>query len=250
MLTVRNIQVHYGQIPAVTDVSLTVRSGEIVSLLGANGAGKTTTLCAISGLRRVKSGTVEFEGVDITNWRAERIVELGLCQVPEGRRLFGTLTVEENLRIGAYSSRGMWHALGSRIEEMYELFPRLRERRRQLAGSLSGGEQQMLAVSRALMSKPRLLALDEPSLGLSPLMTRLILDTIARVASQGTAILLVEQNARQALNASTRAYVLESGRIALSGPTDELARNKRIQALYLGGDADEDVDVAPTGTGG
>lgn len=235
MLTVRNLRVSYGQVPALFDVSLSVDAGEIVAVLGANGAGKSTTLCAISGLRRVLGGTIEFEGVDITNLPAERIVRLGLSHVPEGRRLFGTLTVEENLRIGAFCERLSRRALSDRIDAMYGLFPRLKERHAQLAGNLSGGEQQMLAVSRALMSQPRLLALDEPSLGLSPLMTRLILETISKIAAQGTAVLLVEQNARQALRASARSYVLESGRTALSGSSRDLERDSRVETLYLGG---------------
>jgi branched-chain amino acid transport system ATP-binding protein len=233
-------------VPAVSDVSFSVDAAEIVSLLGANGAGKTTTLCALSGLRRVLAGTIEFDGVDITNWPAERIVRLGLCQVPEGRRLFGTLTVEENLRIGAFCERLARRVLSDRIDRMYALFPRLKERHRQLAGNLSGGEQQMLAVSRALMSKPRLLALDEPSLGLSPLMMRLILETISNIAAQGTAILLVEQNARQALRVSARAYVLERGRMALSGASCDLERDLQVQALYLGGAPGQQLDTAVT----
>jgi branched-chain amino acid transport system ATP-binding protein len=244
MLSVTNLQVSYGEIRAIEDVSLTVSRGEVVSLLGANGAGKTTTLGAISGLLRARSGIIEFDGENITNWPAERIVKLGLCQVPEGRRLFGTLTVEENLRIGAYTLKQSRPALLSRIDEMYLLFPRLRERRGQLAGNLSGGEQQMLAVARALMSRPKLLTLDEPSLGLSPLMTRLILDTVTKIAGEGVAILLVEQNARKALRASARAYVLENGLTSLSGASSELERNPRVQSLYLGGDAAQIVPVA------
>jgi branched-chain amino acid transport system ATP-binding protein len=245
MLTVTNLQVSYGEIRAVEDVSLTVARGEIVSLLGANGAGKTTTLGAISGLLKTRAGRIEFNGENITNWPAERIVKLGLCQVPEGRRLFGTLTVEENLRIGAYTERQSHRALVGRTDEMCALFPRLKERRSQLAGNLSGGEQQMLAVARALMSRPKLLALDEPSLGLSPLMTRLILETVVRIAKDGVAILLVEQNAKKALRVSTRAYVLESGRTALSGASSELESNPRVQALYLGGSAAAPVTAIP-----
>lgn len=247
MLTVSNLKVSYGQVPAVVNVSLMVGAGEIVSLLGANGAGKTTTLGAISGLLRSGAGRIEFDGEDITNWPADRIVRLGLCQVPEGRRLFGTLTVEENLRIGAYSVSQPRSALQERIHEMYSIFPRLAERRLQLAGSLSGGEQQMLAVARALVSQPKLIALDEPSLGLSPLMTRLILDTIVRIARNGVAVLLVEQNARKALRVSQRAYVVESGRTALSGLSSELEHNPRVAALYLGGGPAADAAVPAVG---
>jgi branched-chain amino acid transport system ATP-binding protein len=236
MLRVEGLQVCYGEIRAVEDVSLTIDAGEIVTLLGANGAGKTSTLRAISGIQPIRSGVIEFEGKAITGMPADKIVILGLSHVPEGRRLFGTLTVEDNLRVGAHTQRLSRSALSDRLAEIFSLFPRLRERRGQLAGVLSGGEQQMLAVSRALMCKPRLLALDEPSLGLSPLMTKLILETIVRIASAGTGVLLVEQNARQALRVSKRGYVLERGRTALSGSAADLESDPRVQALYLGGE--------------
>jgi branched-chain amino acid transport system ATP-binding protein len=237
MLDVRSLRVDYGQMRAVHDVSFSVGAGEVVSLLGANGAGKTTTLCAIAGLRRVCGGVVDFCGENITRWPADRIVRLGLCQVPEGRRLFGTLTVDENLRIGAYTMRASRRSLADSVDEIFSLFPVLRARRTQLAGTLSGGEQQMLAVGRALMSRPKLLALDEPSLGLSPLMTKVILETISRIAARGIGVLLVEQNARQALRTSKRGYVIENGRTVLSGEAQSLEADERIQALYLGGSA-------------
>ena len=237
LLEVRDLRVNYGNIEALHGVSLDVARGEIVALLGANGAGKTTTLRTLSGLLRPRGGSVAFEGQPIVGLPSHRIVALGIGHVPEGRRIFGGLTVEENLRLGGYLLRRDAAALDQGIAQAYETFVRLHERRDQLAGTLSGGEQQMLAIARALMLKPKLVLLDEPSMGLAPKLVRAIFEVIARISSAGTAVLLVEQNARQALRIAQRAYVLEGGRVALSGSARELAGDSRVRATYLGGSA-------------
>ena len=225
-------------------MSLEVSEGEIVALLGSNGAGKTTTLRTISGLERSRSGSIIFEGIDITKARAHVIVGMGLAQVPEGRRIFAALTVEENLNLGGFLSRRDHATLARRKQEVFDLFPRLVERRAQFGGTLSGGEQQMLAIGRALMVQPRLLALDEPSMGLAPIMVKAVFEVIRRIRANGTAILMVEQNVRQALRLADRAYVLETGQIVLSGPAAELAGDPRVQHAYLGGSAEEPADPA------
>lgn len=239
LLTVAGMHSYYGRVAALRGVSLHVGEGEIVALLGSNGAGKTTMLRTISGLQRARSGTVSFGGADITRARAHDIIARGLGHVPEGRRIFGALTVEENLNLGGYLSRRDHGTVAARKQRVFDLFPRLAERRGQLGGLLSGGEQQMLAVGRALMNEPRLLALDEPSLGLSPVMVKTVGEVITRIRASGTAILMVEQNARQALALADRAYVLETGRIVLEGPAASLARDPRVRHAYLGGSAEE-----------
>jgi len=239
LLAVADLHAYYGQIAALRGVSLHVDEGEIVALLGSNGAGKTTMLRSISGLQRQRSGRVSLSGADITRAPAHVIVAKGLAHVPEGRRIFAALTVEENLNLGGYLSRREHAVVAERKRQVFDLFPRLAERRRQLGGLLSGGEQQMLAVGRALMNEPRLLALDEPSLGLSPVLVKAVGEVIGRIRAGGTAILMVEQNARQALALADRAYVLETGRIVLEGPAAELARDPRVQHAYLGGSAEE-----------
>lgn len=239
LLTVAGLHAYYREMAALRGVSLHVDEGEIVALLGSNGAGKTTTLRTISGLHRPRSGTVSFGGADITRAPAHAIVAKGLSHVPEGRRIFAALTVEENLNLGGYLSRRDHNLVAARKQRVFDLFPRLAERRGQLGGLLSGGEQQMLAVGRALMNEPRLLALDEPSLGLSPVLVKAVGEVIQRIRASGTAILMVEQNARQALAIADRAYVLETGRIVLEGPAADLARDPRVQRAYLGGSAEE-----------
>ncbi|HAF60572.1 MAG: ABC transporter ATP-binding protein [Bacillota bacterium] len=234
MLEIKNLNVHYGVIHALKDVSLTVDKGEIVTLIGANGAGKTTTLRTISGLIKATSGQVILEGKDITNLPAPQRVELGLSQVPEGRRIFPEMTVLENLELGAFLRKDK-QGIKKDIEHIYELFPILGDRRKQTAGTLSGGEQQMLAIGRALMSKPRLLLLDEPSMGLAPLLVREIFEIIKNINSEGTTVLLVEQNASMALSIANRAYVLETGSIVITGTGEELMKSDRIQKAYLGG---------------
>jgi branched-chain amino acid transport system ATP-binding protein len=236
LLEIRDLFVAYGHIEALKGISLDVEEGEIVALLGANGAGKTTTLRAVSGLLRPRAGSIRLAGEEVTGQRAHRIVAKGLGHVPEGRRIFPALTVEENLNLGGYLLRHRPAELAARRQRVYDTFPRLLERRNQLAGTLSGGEQQMLAIGRALMTAPKVLALDEPSMGLAPLLVRAIFGILEEIRRQGTAILLVEQNARQALRIADRAYVLETGRITLSGPARELARDPRVQAAYLGGE--------------
>ena len=239
LLTVTGLHAYYGDVPALRGVSLEVGEGEIVALLGSNGAGKTTTLRNISGLMRPRKGTITFGGADITRRRAHLIVASGLNQVPEGRRIFPALSVEENLNIGGYLSRRDHKILAQRKQQVFDLFPRLAERRRQLGGTLSGGEQQMLAIGRALMNEPRLLALDEPSMGLAPVMVRAVGEVIRRIRARGTAILMVEQNARQALALADRAYVLETGQVVIEGPASDLAQDVRVQHAYLGGSAEE-----------
>ena len=234
MLEIKNLNVHYGVIHALKDVSLTVDKGEIVTLIGANGAGKTTTLRTISGLIKATSGQVILEGKDITNLPAPQRVELGLSQVPEGRRIFPEMTVLENLELGTFLRKDK-QGIKKDIAHIYELFPILGDRRKQTAGTLSGGEQQMLAIGRALMSKPRLLLLDEPSMGLAPLLVREIFEIIKNINSEGTTVLLVEQNASMALSIANRAYVLETGSIVITGTGEELMKSDRIQKAYLGG---------------
>ena len=221
-------------IKALKGISLTVQEKEIVTLIGANGAGKTSTLRAISGLEQAKKGTITFLGQEIQNKDARKMVEQGLIQVPEGRRIFPHMTVLENLQLGAYLRKDKAQ-IKQDLEDMFLRFPRLKERINQLAGTLSGGEQQMLAMSRALMSKPKLLLLDEPSMGLAPLLVREIFDIIVSINQQGTTILLVEQNAKMALSIANRAYVMETGSIALSGSGAELMQSEAIQKAYLGG---------------
>ncbi|MBE3590809.1 MAG: ABC transporter ATP-binding protein [Firmicutes bacterium] len=235
LLEVRDLHTFYGSVEALKGVSLDVDEGEIVALIGSNGAGKTTTLRTISGLERARAGTVRFAGRDITRAPAHEIVALGLGHVPEGRRIFSGLTVEENLNLGGYLLRRQPALLKERRDEVYAIFPRLAERRHQLAGTLSGGEQQMLAIGRALMLQPKLLALDEPSMGLAPMLVRTIFGIIQEIRRRGTAVLLVEQNARQALRIADRGYVLETGRIVLSDDAAKLAADPRVRAAYLGG---------------
>ena len=233
MLKVDNINVYYGAIHAIKDVSLEVNEGEIVALIGANGAGKSTTLKTISGLLRSKTGSITFMGEDISKTEAYKLVSKGLAHVPEGRRIFLQMTVSENLEMGAYSTDGS--TVRADLEDVYNRFPRLRERKNQIAGTLSGGEQQMLAIGRAMMSHPKLLILDEPSMGLAPILVGQIFDIIKELHRQGTTVLLVEQNAEMALRIADRAYVLESGSISLSGTGEELAQSDEIKKAYLGG---------------
>jgi len=234
MLAVDAIHVYYGNIAAVKGLSLTVNTGEIVTLLGSNGAGKSTTLRTISGLLRPRKGSVAFEGKRLDGVPAHEVVLRGIAQSPEGRRIFPRMTVDENLDLGAFV-RNDKAGVAADKENVLELFPRLRERIAQKAGTMSGGEQQMLAVARALMARPKLLLLDEPSMGLAPVLVDLIFDTIARIREQGTTVLLVEQNALAALRVADRAYVLESGALKLSGPASELAKDEAIIKAYLGG---------------
>ncbi len=233
MLSVYNINVWYGAIHAIKDISFNVNEGEIVALIGANGAGKSTTLKTVSGLLRSKTGSIKFMGEDITHTPADKLVGKGLAQVPEGRRAFLQMTVEDNLEMGAYTQPNSTIEAG--IADVYERFPRLKERRKQIAGTLSGGEQQMLAMGRALMSKPKLLMLDEPSMGLAPILVEQIFDIIRELHAAGTTILLVEQNAQAALSVADRAYVLETGRITLSGTGKELMASDAVRKAYLGG---------------
>jgi len=233
LLEVRGLSVAYGDVRVLEGVSLAVGQGQIVSLVGANGAGKTTTLRAISGLHPALDGEVTLEGERLTGLPPSRIVERGVAHVPEGRQLFTNMTVEENLELGAYLPQAK-AALGASLARVTGLFPRLAERRRQIAGTLSGGEQQMLAIGRALMSRPRLLILDEPSLGLAPLMVRAIFDAIVRVNREGTTVLLVEQNLVQSLRLSHRGYVLETGRIVLEGTGEALLANPHTRKAFLG----------------
>ena len=233
MLRLANVSASYGSVPAITNVSIEIGEGEAVGLLGANGAGKSTTLRAISGLVKLSTGSVTFAGTDVTSLPPYRIPELGIAHVPEGRQVFPEMTVQENLEIGAFVPKAKAERAQT-MELVYEIFPRLAERRKQLAGTMSGGEQQMLAVGRGLMLKPRLLMLDEPSLGLAPVMTDVTFEKIGEIHKMGTAILLVEQNVSRALALVQRAYVLESGRVTLQGTSAELAGNKEVQAAYLG----------------
>ena len=233
ILKVENINVYYGAIHAIKGVSFHVDEGEIVTLIGANGAGKSTTLQTISGLLRSRTGSIEFCGENISRLPPHKIVEKGLAQVPEGRRIFLQMSVQENLDMGAYTQSGA--GVGEDIERVFEQFPRLKERRRQIAGTLSGGEQQMLAIGRALMSRPKLLMLDEPSMGLAPILVEQIFEIIQSLHKSGTTILLVEQNAQMALSIADRAYVMETGAISLSGTGRELAESDQVKKAYLGG---------------
>ena len=233
MLKAENLNVYYGPIHAVKGVSFEVNEGEVVTLIGANGAGKSTSLKTISGLMRSRGGSIEFMDKSIASTAAHKIVELGIAHVPEGRRIFTSMTVEENLEMGAFTVRG--GNIDADKERVFEQFPRLKERRRQIAGTLSGGEQQMLAMGRALMSHPKLLMLDEPSMGLAPILVEQVFDIIAALHKAGTTILLVEQNAEMALSIADRAYVMETGRITLSGTGKELAASEEVQKAYLGG---------------
>ena len=233
MLQVDNINVYYGAIHAVKDISFYVDEGEIVTLIGANGAGKSTTLQTISGLLRSRTGPIEFLGKAIQNVPASKLVAHGLAQVPEGRRVFQQMTVEENLEMGAFTQPNT--TVAPNMERVYEQFPRLKERRRQVAGTLSGGEQQMLAMGRALMSNPKLLMLDEPSMGLAPILVEQIFEIIQSLHKAGTTILLVEQNAQMALSVADRGYVLETGRITLTGPGQALLDDEAVKKAYLGG---------------
>lgn len=234
MLEVENLVVSYGAIKALKGISFNVEKGEVITLIGSNGAGKTTTLHSISNLVKKASGTIKFEGKDITNMSADKIVQLGLIQVPEGRRVFANMSVKENLEMGAYSRKDK-DAIKTDMEWCFELFPRLKERIGQISGTLSGGEQQMLAMARALMSKPSLLLLDEPSMGLAPILVDEIFNIIEKISSVGTTILLVEQNAYKALSIANRAYILETGVISKSGNAQDLIKDSAVKSAYLGG---------------
>ncbi|MCR5798637.1 MAG: ABC transporter ATP-binding protein [Lachnospiraceae bacterium] len=233
MLEVKDLEVNYGVIKAIKGVSFEVNKGEVISLIGANGAGKTSILHAISGLLNKTNGTVRFEDTDITNVPAHRIVAMGMAHVPEGRRVFAQLTVLENLKLGAYT-RNDKNELEETLNMVYERFPRLKERKNQLAGTLSGGEQQMLAMGRALMSHPRLILMDEPSMGLSPILVEEIFSIIRDISAEGVTVLLVEQNAKKALSIADRAYVLETGNITLEGDAKELMNDESVKKAYLG----------------
>ena len=234
MLTVKDINDYYGAIHAIKGISLDVAEGEIITLIGSNGAGKSTTLRTISGLMKPKTGEISFEGQSIVGVPAHKIVAKGLIQVPEGRHVFANMTVMENLEMGAYV-RSDKDGIAKDLEEVFKKFPRLQERKDQVSGTLSGGEQQMLAMGRALMSRPRLLLLDEPSMGLAPLLVKEIFNIIKEINESGTTILLVEQNAKMALDIADRAYVLETGRITLAGTAKELQNSEAVQKAYLGG---------------
>jgi branched-chain amino acid transport system ATP-binding protein len=230
-LEVRDLHVRYGQIAAVRGVSLTVPGGSLVTLIGANGAGKSSTLAAISGLARPAQGTITYDGEDVTRWRSSRLVEVGIVQVPEGREILATLTIEENLQLGAWHQR---QHLAAGMAEVFERFPVLADRRKLPAGSLSGGEQQMLAIARALLARPRVLLMDEPSMGLAPMLVDEVFAVISQIREEGTTVLLVEQNAHRALEASDHGYVMETGEIILEGPSSELLANERVVEAYLG----------------
>lgn len=234
MLKIENINVYYGAIHALKGISVAVTEGEIVTLIGANGAGKSTILRTVSGLLKPKTGQILFEGQNIAAVAAQQIVKMGISQVPEGRRIFANMTVMENLELGAYVRKDK-QGIGQDMNKVFERFPRLAERLAQVAGTLSGGEQQMLAMGRALMSRPRLLLLDEPSMGLAPLLVKEIFSIIREINAGGTTVLLVEQNAHMALSIAHKAYVLETGRIILAGPAQELAESEEVRKAYLGG---------------
>lgn len=233
LLEVRNLEVHYGVIQALKGISFEVGEGEIIALIGANGAGKTTTLHTISGILQASGGNIIYDGRDITKLPAHKIVNTGISQVPEGRRVFAQLSVLENLKLGAYIRKDK-SGIEADLKKIYERFPRLEERKSQLAGTLSGGEQQMLAMGRALMARPRIILMDEPSMGLSPIYVSEIFDIIKSINETGTTVLLVEQNAKKALSIADRAYVLETGKIALSGDAGELMNNDTVRRAYLG----------------
>ena len=232
LLEVKDIHSYYGNIQALKGVSFEVDSGEIIALIGSNGAGKTTTLRTISGLMEPREGAVYFDGEEISHMRADLMVEMGISMVPEGRGVFAKLTVEENLDLGAYIRRDS--GIDDDMKNAFKMFPRLQERRKQLAGTLSGGEQQMLAIARALMSRPRLLLLDEPSMGLAPVLVDGVFDTVQQIASEGVTILLVEQNAHMALQIADRGYVLQSGEVVISDTAANLQQNETVQKTYLG----------------
>lgn len=234
MLEVKDLNVFYGNIHAIKGISLVVNEGEVVSLIGANGAGKTTTLQTISGILRAKSGEIFFEGEEITKTKPHNIVKLGISQVPEGRRIFSGLTVRDNVMLGAYTVKDSRESLKADRDKFYDAFPRMKERRNQIAGTLSGGEQQMLAMGRALMARPKLLILDEPSMGLSPLFVEEIFNVIRQLKDEGTTILLVEQNAKMALSIADRGYVLETGKIITEGLGSELLNDPEVKKAYLG----------------
>lgn len=233
MLEIKDLEVYYGMIQAIKGISFQVNEGEVIALIGANGAGKTTILHTVTGLLSPKCGSVLFEGKDITKVPAHKIVSLGMAHVPEGRRVFAELTVYENLKMGAYTRKDK-NEMEQTLEGVYQRFPRLRERKNQLAGTLSGGEQQMLAMGRALMSHPKIILMDEPSMGLSPILVNQIFDIIEEVSKSGTTVLLVEQNAKKALAIADRAYVLETGKIVLEGDADQLMNDDSIKKAYLG----------------
>lgn len=233
MLEVKDLQVYYGMIKVLKGISFEVNQGEVIALIGANGAGKTTTLHTLTGLVPSKAGSVMFEGVDITKAPAHKIVEMGIAHIPEGRRVFSQLSVYENLIMGAYTRKDK-KEIAESLENVYKRFPRLEERKNQRAGTLSGGEQQMLAMGRALMSKPKMIVMDEPSMGLSPIFVNEIFDIIQKVSASGTTVLLVEQNAKKALSIADRAYVLETGNIVLSGDAKDLINDDSIKKAYLG----------------
>ncbi len=233
MLEVKDLEVYYGMIQAIKGISFEVNKGEVIALIGANGAGKTTTLHTITGLLSPKKGSVMFEGKDITKIPAHKIVSMGMAHVPEGRRVFADLSVYENLKLGAYTRKDKEN-LNKDLESIYERFPRLAERKNQSSGTLSGGEQQMLAMGRALMSKPSIILMDEPSMGLSPILVNEIFDIIESISKSGTTVLLVEQNAKKALSIADRAYVLETGKIVTSGKASELLEDDSIKKAYLG----------------
>ena len=233
LLEVQDIQVYYGMIQALKGVSFSVNEGEVIALIGANGAGKTTTLHTVTGLLRAKSGHIIYDGQDITKIPAHKIVSMGMAHVPEGRRVFAELSVYENLKMGAYTRKDK-NEIEESLANVYKRFPRLEERRNQMAGTLSGGEQQMLAMGRALMSQPKIILMDEPSMGLSPIFVNEIFDIIKEVSESGTTVLLVEQNAKKALSIADRAYVLETGRITLEGKASDLLHDESVQKAYLG----------------
>ena len=234
LLQVRDLTVHYGAIQALRGISFEAVQGEVITLIGSNGAGKTTTLHAVSNILRKTSGSVIFDGLDISNLPPDKIVVSGLVQVPEGRRVFANLSVKDNLEMGAYARRDR-SSLAAEYEKVYEIFPRLKERLHQISGTLSGGEQQMLAIGRALMSKPRLLLLDEPSMGLAPILVDEIFSIIKKINEAGTTIVLVEQNAYKALGLADRGYILETGQIIRSGAASDLIKDDAVKAAYLGG---------------
>lgn len=233
MLEVKDLQVYYGVIQALKGISFEVNQGEVIALIGANGAGKTTTLQTLTGILQAKSGSIMFEGKDLTKVPAHKIVEMGMAHVPEGRRVFSDMTVYENLLMGAYTRKDK-NEITESLEMVYKRFPRLKERQGQRSGTLSGGEQQMLAMGRALMSKPRIILMDEPSMGLSPIFVNEIFNIIKDVSEGGTTVLLVEQNAKKALSIADRAYVLETGNITLEGKAEDLLHNEAVQKAYLG----------------
>ena len=233
MLEVKNLKVHYGVIQAIKGISFEVNEGEVIALIGANGAGKTTTLQTITGMLKPSEGEILFEGQDIVKVPGHKIVSMGMAHVPEGRRVFAELSVYENLKLGAYTRKDK-NEIAESLAKVYKSFPRLEERKNQLAGTLSGGEQQMLAMGRALMSKPKIILMDEPSMGLSPIFVNEIFDIIKEVSESGTTVLLVEQNAKKALSIADRAYVLETGSITMDGKAEDLLNDEAVQKAYLG----------------